>query len=222
MPASYPWPADLATPAPYGSPCRAVTLRRPTMRGKASRLANSLGESLRLAYCVEAMQVDYRSFPILVQALEYWRSRRGERSMPRRADIDPVAIPRLLPYLRITEVVEGGKRFRYRLVGTEVVEKHGWDYTGSYLDEVLKGDHLAIVASGYRTVIRERRPAFVRSRYITPRQVEMVSNRVLMPLSEDGVEVNMILAAFTFQSVSGLPQPIGPSPSLAQVDLELL
>ena len=50
----------------------------------------------------------------------------------------------------------------------------------------------------------------------------MIANRILMPLSESGARVDMILAAFAFQSLSSLAQPIGLDHSPARVDLQLL
>ena len=54
----------------------------------------------------------------LQDALDYWRLKSAGRSVPRRADIDPLDIPKLLPHLML---VEGSSvcRYRYRLIGTE-------------------------------------------------------------------------------------------------------
>ena len=48
----------------------------------------------------------------------YWRSKREGRRMPSRQSIEPSEIPRLLPHVMITEVIDHGARFRYRLSGT--------------------------------------------------------------------------------------------------------
>lgn len=53
----------------------------------------------------------------------YWDAQRGGRRMPARRDIDPSAIKIALPYLLILAVE--GDLFRYRLVGTQVVEDFG-------------------------------------------------------------------------------------------------
>ena len=57
----------------------------------------------------------------------YWLAKRGDRAMPARKDINPAEIPVLLPYLVIVDKAED--RFRYRLVGTAVVEQFGHDFT---------------------------------------------------------------------------------------------
>src|SRR3546814_16779776 len=49
---------------------------------------------------------------------------RGKRFAPSYAQIDPVNIPKLLRYLLVTEIerTARGRRYRYRLCGTEVKE----------------------------------------------------------------------------------------------------
>jgi hypothetical protein len=66
------------------------------------------------------MPINVQSFELpdahLRKALAYWLRKCGERHMPRRADIDPVEMPELLPYVRLADVVAPGQ-YRYRLVG---------------------------------------------------------------------------------------------------------
>ena len=61
----------------------------------------------------------------------YWDAKRGARSMPARADLEPAEIPVLLPYLMI--VGKDGDQFRYRLVGTAVVKAVGYDRVQSLI-----------------------------------------------------------------------------------------
>jgi hypothetical protein len=137
--------------------------------------------------------------PVLAGALSYRRRKRGSRAMPRRRDVDPTEIPLLLPHLQLIEAAEGGTRFRYRLTGTALVAAFGKEYTGKYLDELFAGEELAYATRVYATVRTERRPVFLRNRYSTTRDVAMAANRLYMPLSDDGVSVNMILGALTFE-----------------------
>src|SRR5688572_27444072 len=67
---------------------------------------------------------------------EYWRSKAGAQgSVPRRRDIDPTELPDLLPNLMLLDVERNPLRFRYRLVGTRIVDFSYRDFTGTYLDE---------------------------------------------------------------------------------------
>jgi hypothetical protein len=119
--------------------------------------------------------------------------------MPRRRDIDPVEIPRrLLPNLQITELVDGGKRIRYRLAGTAIVEAYGAELTGKYFDEVFSSKRLRYVKANYQIICHEKRPIFVCNRYHSARDVHLICTRVVMPLSEDGANVDGCFTAMSF------------------------
>ncbi len=127
--------------------------------------------------------------------LSYWRAKRGDRAMPARADLDPLEIPTLLPIVGLVDVLDGGARFRYRLVGTEMVEVAGHDPTGRFLDEVLPDSGYADYLIGlFREVTRERRPLYGESDFHGQGRVERQMRRLLMPLSRDGRAVDMIFA----------------------------
>jgi hypothetical protein len=66
----------------------------------------------------------------LQQLYAYWDGKRAGRAMPRRSDIDPLEIKNLLPLILIVERV-GLRAFRYRLVGTSIVDASGVEITGT-------------------------------------------------------------------------------------------
>lgn len=145
------------------------------------------------------MRYDFRNDPILGPAHGYWQVKRGARTMPRRRDINPVEIPRLLPNLQITELVEGGRRIRYRLVGTAIVQAYGAELTGKYFDEVFSAERLRFVEANYRIICHEKCPLLVCNRYVSARDARLVCTRMVMPLSEDDITVNQCLTAMSFQ-----------------------
>jgi hypothetical protein len=57
-------------------------------------------------------------------------------------------------------------RFRYRLVGTWVVEKWGYDMTGKFVDELPDPERLALVLEKYQTVVETRQPLCIRGKRI--------------------------------------------------------
>src|SRR5579862_4529995 len=119
------------------------------------------------------MSYDFRADTILGPAFAYWQAKCGARAMPRRADIDPSEMIPLLPHLQITELVDGGARVRYRLVGTGIVAAYGAELTGKYFDEVFSGDRLHFVEDNYRLMCRERRPILVGNRYVSRKDIEL-------------------------------------------------
>jgi hypothetical protein len=67
----------------------------------------------------------------------YWNARRSaEHAVPLRAAVDPTDLRELLPNIVVIEVEQARLRFRYRLVGTRVVEFNKLDFTGLYLGSV--------------------------------------------------------------------------------------
>jgi len=118
----------------------------------------------------------------------YWLAK-AKGKVPSRSDIDPVDVRELLPNLMMIDMLGDPVRFRYRLVGTRVVQYTGFDFTGRCLDEmVFQGRDF--IEQCYRRMLAEKRPIFghyawlVRSRHFG--QCEFG----LFPLSDDGVTVN--------------------------------
>jgi hypothetical protein len=128
------------------------------------------------------------------QGYEYWRRIAAGRPLPRRADLDPLHIPRLLPYVMLVDVM-GTSRYRYRLIGTECVNGHGMDATGLELDAVLKGaEYRGYVIGMYDRAVAERRPVYSESLLLSlaDNLIERHVKVLFMPLSPDGAAVNMI------------------------------
>jgi hypothetical protein len=147
------------------------------------------------------MTYDYRNDPILGPAFTYWAQKRGGRLMPCKRDIDPTELPRrLLPNLQIIEAIDGGARFRYRLVGTASVEAYGSDYTGCYPDEMFSDERLNFIQSIYRSVCELKTPLFTQNRYHTTKNVDVFANRIYMPLSAADDTVDFILGVLAFHT----------------------
>jgi hypothetical protein len=68
---------------------------------------------------------------------QYWQSKRaGPDVLPLRGDFDPAHVRALLPNMMILEVEREPLRFRYRLVGTRVVDFNHREFTGQYLGTI--------------------------------------------------------------------------------------
>ncbi len=138
--------------------------------------------------------------PVLGPALAYWERKCGARIAPSRRDIDATEIPpSLLPYLQITERINGSGRIRFRLVGTGIVEAYGADLTGKYMDEIYSGARLRYIKANYHAVCESKRPVVVVNRYHSSRAVALVCHRLVMPLSDDGVTIHQFLTATRFE-----------------------
>ena len=120
--------------------------------------------------------------------------------MPARKDLNPADIPRLLPNLMLADVAgqtaeAQAPQIRFRLVGTEVVGRFGCELTGCRLSEIDYGAQAGDIAAQYYRAVDSGEPQFARFEiYQSPNYVIRMQ-QLLLPLSDDGAKVNMIMAA---------------------------
>ncbi len=113
--------------------------------------------------------------------------------MPSHKDIDPWALRHQLPYLMMLQ--PEGERFRYRLVGTQVAEDMGQDFTGR-----VYGEHVPSSAYAHELIqqmcrVRDHAAAlFSVTLCRTPSGQTHSAARLMLPMGE-GDEVRMILQA---------------------------
>jgi len=130
--------------------------------------------------------------------LDYWRDKRQGREMPARADIDPVDLRAILPFLILVDVLEDG-RFRYRLFGTANATAAGRDATGLTVEEFLpRADYAAYIAGLYAEAARERVPVYAESDYLGRPDAVRRAKRLMLPLSADGRRVDIVLCGQVF------------------------
>lgn len=137
--------------------------------------------------------LDRMTRPELQDLFAYWQSRRNGRSMPSRADIDPLDIPRLLPFVVLVDVLENPRDYRYRLVGTDVAQSTGLDFTGTLLSESTPAKVFDRIFADYDHVVDERRPVYSEDRVAWQQRDYLRYKRIALPLSDDGEQVNMLL-----------------------------
>lgn len=135
--------------------------------------------------------------PRLKRLLAYWEDKRGGKEMPTRADIDPAGIGKdLLPWVALTEIVDGGARFRFRLCGTGLAELAGLDLTGRYVDELNPSQAYADYIIGlYRTAVMRRRPIYSRTSYAgSSASPQRQTERLICPLGDGLGAVTMCIS----------------------------
>ena len=152
----------------------------------------------------EAMP-DQITHPDLRLLYAYWLGACRGRAMPRRADIDPTELPgRVWEHLTLADVVidNGVMRFRYRLVGEQLVDALGRNPAGEYYDTVLpkEGGYRDYVTGVYRTVVETGKPYYTENTYtLAGQSVPMLTKRLTLPLSDDGRSVNITLGSHYFE-----------------------
>lgn len=143
--------------------------------------------------------------PVLTALLAYWNYRRQGRAVPDRADISPVDIGAgLLPHVGLVDVVDGGARFRNRLVGTAIIERWGFETTGKFLDEIMSaGGYREFIHELYRDACRHRAPVYSSSLFRWDVGSHMSTRRLYLPMTYGGGDIAMILVGQTFVGAVG-------------------
>lgn len=143
----------------------------------------------------------------------YWEQQRGRHGgrLPRRGDIAPDQIRDLLPNIMIVDVERDPMRFRYRLVGTRVVEYNGLEFTGRYLGDIGWPEEQSLIES-YRAVVNRREPVFGSLEWGLVTGAVGRCEFARFPLSEDGELVSQIIAMedYDFPKLDALPS-VGPT-----------
>lgn len=125
---------------------------------------------------------------------EYWQRKCCARSIPGRSDIDPIEMPRrLLPFINLVDVVPDERQYVYRLVGTGDVEVRGNDPTGKSVKDGFFGPSAENALSCYNRVVATRAPFLDPEPFVAKNGKHVVEETLFLPLSDDGVNVNMIL-----------------------------
>ncbi len=152
-------------------------------------------EALRRPSRIGAVEVDLATdrYPDLSRMRAYWQSKRGQRFAPRRADIDPGDLVPFLPRLLLADVQRDPLEFRYRLVGTAICAVHGAEFTGKSPRDFEPAELGALIHEHYCDVVRRREPTLYLLLLDTRVQSRSYA-RLLLPLSEDGQEVTMLMA----------------------------
>ncbi|WP_119422058.1 PAS domain-containing protein [Desertibaculum subflavum] len=136
--------------------------------------------------------------PRLLELRRYWDEIRGDRPMPRRADIRPEDIRTLLPNIVLIDVQPEPLRLRYRLIGTEITRTMQRDSTGKYYDEIYSPDLLAEIYRTFRQVIARKAPLRTFGTAFYPDKNYYSYETLNLPLSEDGTTINMVLGMLVF------------------------
>lgn len=157
------------------------------------------------AYRVDAIELDLSTgdYPELSRALAYWHRQRGDRFAPARADIDPADLVESLSRVTLSDVFrqDDALDFRYRLAGTEICTAHWRDPTGERPRDMKPPSYGALLQAHYEAAVARRTPMLHMIMLSGPDKARSYA-RLLLPLSEDGVQVTMLMTVDSKQQNS--------------------
>lgn len=132
--------------------------------------------------------------------LDHWRARRGAATMPSRAAVDPVALPRhAISRLALFEVAVGAG-FRCRLSGETLITALGRNPKGTLVEAAGPDEGAWRALARLFGAATGARSAVLGSGKVGGRLIRVLA----LPLSDDGEVADAVLACFAFD-----PAPSG-------------
>lgn len=135
---------------------------------------------------------------IIQEARDYWNRCRGDRAMPSRTDIDPGDIRHLLPNVVLIDIMQGPLDFRYRLIGTEIDRHSAERHTGKRISEIPDRAAPSKVWDNLQSVVDTGEPSESSVPYVGPLQDFLTTRQIVLPLSDDDGDVNMLLVIIDY------------------------
>jgi|SRR5215813_6336174 len=135
--------------------------------------------------------------PQLRTLAELWMSKRHGDGVPCRSDFSDDDLRPWFGNLLMVDVVEGPHRFRFRLMGTSLVDAAHRELTGKFFDEADISGYEPDVLDDYAEVVRTGAP-FCKTRNYNPEPGTFMDHwriyeRLLLPLATDGIKIDRIL-----------------------------
>jgi hypothetical protein len=144
---------------------------------------------------------------------DYWLDRRGPHRFPARQDLDPIEMKYALGGITIFEVhrtapMPSAFRFRYRLIGSAIVARDGFDQTGHWLDELPLLQYRALLLSRLEMMSHDPAPTLVHNKqFYDERWYDYEA--IWLPLASDYEQIDMLMTCQIFanrpSSHVGLP-----------------
>lgn len=129
----------------------------------------------------------------------HWSAAKGDRRMPAWRDIDPVALGSQLPFVWSWRYDAASDRFVGRLAGEEINQFLGRSLRGAPMEAVFIGSQYERVFEQFMRVVSG--PSVMRQRGCVFHHAGRFGfgERMLLPLSADGVRVDGVFGATAYR-----------------------
>ena len=136
--------------------------------------------------------------PCLRQLCAYWDERRQGREFPARRDLDPLDFRYALGHILLLDVLDNPRRFRFRLHGSELTARAGYDMTGKLVDELPDPANRMHLIERCQMLLETRQPlAVINERILGQRRFGYEA--VWLPLAGDGEHIDMLMAGLVYR-----------------------
>jgi hypothetical protein len=142
----------------------------------------------------------YQRHPRFQELATYLAAKAPNGKLPGRQHVDPIEIPRLLPYLSLVDIVRDAARLRYRfrLIGTDVAAKTATNMTGKWVEEAFPAEAAVAIIRAYDSVVATRTPHHSANVMAVPGREHIRFERIVFPLARDGETIDMLIGVYAF------------------------
>lgn len=163
---------------------------------------------------------------ILLNLAAYWSAKRGGHPLPPRSAIDPLDMPRrLLPHLMLIEPTGRDIEVRFRLVGTELVQRFRRDATGKTSRDLYPPDneYRGYIEQIYSSVIQRGQPLYIDNTRRFPEEGSSRVRHLLLPIAAEPGSARAALVLSSISWSTGSDEGHQPPPSRErQISVEAL
>jgi hypothetical protein len=153
---------------------------------------------------VPGLPLPFADDRILLNLAAYWSAKRAGYPLPPRSAIDPLDMPRrLLPHLALVEPTGRDMEVRFRLVGTELVQRFHRDATGKTSRDLYPdgSPYRSYMEQIYSSVIQRGQPLYTDNTHRFPEEGSGRVRRLLLPVGADnGGGVGFVLATMSWSA----------------------
>jgi len=136
--------------------------------------------------------------PVIQNGFAYWQSMGWPDRVPRRDDLKPFEIPKLIPHAIILDVLTEPLDFLYRLIGTEVVDKMARDRTGQKFSEITFQRPPSKIWEYCEAALSGRCPVLTDIPYVGPQADFLEAQDLVLPLADDAGNITKLLVFVDF------------------------
>lgn len=130
--------------------------------------------------------------PKIRDVYEYWLSKHQGHEMPSPDDIDILDLDFAIGSISLIDVTDQSPRFQIRMVGSQVVERHGQENTHRFVDEIEVEDTREILLSSYGRVFARREPFWIERRTFSEDHIYNYECLILPLAGETGQVVQLM------------------------------
>lgn len=131
--------------------------------------------------------------------VDLWNEKRAGRPLPRRSDFEIEDLAPWFGHVIIMDVIDGGRDFRYRMIGTRITEFLDRDYTGNLVSASDYGGGRDKVVDTFRRPVVDLAPVLRSGHVVWARdRTWRTYDSVHCPLVRDGEAPELTIGVLYF------------------------